>query len=278
MSGWKIILNKSLWKHLGIIGGMGIILLIFTFLFLNIYTNHGQGSPLPDFTGFNETHVQQILKSRKLRYTIIDSVHIDNTPKGVVVEQFPQPGEIVKKNRLIFLTINAWTEEQVSVPNLTDYSLRNATVMLESFGLVTGELVYIPSEYANLVLGQHFKGKPIQPGTLVPKGTAIDLLIGRGLSNETTAVPNLRGLDLANARKVAQNLYLNIGATIFSNEIVSNQDSAKAFIWKQNPPAGSGFFLHLGASIDVWLTTDESVLLEPDGEIDTDSSFEDELR
>jgi len=277
MSRWKILLNKTIWKHVGIITGISIVLLILVFSFLNIYTHHGQSRPLPDFTGLTEVQLQSLIKKSKVRYTIIDSVHIDYAPRGVVIEQVPKAGEHVKKNRLVFLTINAWTEEQVAVPNLIDYSLRNAKVILESFGLTVGDLVYIPSEYTNLVLGQHYKGKPVQPGTLVPKGTTIDLLIGRGLSSETTSVPSLIGLDLTNARRMAQGVYLNIGATIFDEEIKTSGDSIKAFVWKQSPPAAPGFFLNLGASIDVWLTLDEAKLLENNNESDTDSSFEDEI-
>ena len=242
-------------------------------------THHGQTSALPDFRGLTEAQLQTLVKSRKLRYTIIDSVHIANAPKGVVIEQVPKAGELVKKKRLVFLTINALTEEQVSVPNLTDYSYRNAREILESFGLTTGDLVYIPSEYTNLVLGQHFQGKPIQPGTLVPKGTAIDLLIGRGLSSETTPVPNLIGLDLVSALNLIQNYYLNIGAKIYTEDVISAEDSAKAFIWKQNPPSETGYSLRLGSSIDVWLTIDE-MLLQKDGEADSeeaDTSMENEI-
>jgi beta-lactam-binding protein with PASTA domain len=277
MSRWKILQNKEVCKHIAIVIGAGIVLLILVFSSLNIYTHHGQSTALPDFKGLTETQLQTLVKSRKLRYTIIDSVHIGNAPKGVVVEQVPKAGELVKKKRLVFLTINAWTEEQVAVPNLTDYSYRNAREILESFGLTTGDLVYIPSEYTNLVLGQHFQGKPVEPGTMVPKGTAIDLLIGRGLSSETTPVPNLIGLDLNNAREIIQNYYLNIGATIYTEDVITVEDSAKAFIWKQNPPSETGYSLHLGSSIDVWLTIDEVLLQnEPDSLIE-DSSFEDEI-
>ena len=64
---------------------------------------------------------------------------------GVVVEQTPSAGEKVKKNRTIFFTINAYAAEQVQMPNLVDYSLRNAKVILESYGLELGDLIYIPS-------------------------------------------------------------------------------------------------------------------------------------
>ncbi|GAO28229.1 PASTA domain-containing protein [Geofilum rubicundum] len=209
-----------------------------------------------------EQQLQHLIQSEDLRYTIIDSVYIDNAPKGIVVDQTPRPGEKVKKNRNIFFTINAWGEEQIVVPNLTDYSLRNAQEILESYGLKVGELIYIPSEYTNLVLGQHHDGKPIEPGTLLRKGATIDLLVGRGLSNETTAVPNLMGMKLEEAKKIAQSVYLNLGAIVYADTIETAIDSLNAFVWRQNPPTAKGYVLNLGASIDVWLSTDFA--LHPD--------------
>ena len=262
MPQWKNIFKNSIWKHLGIVVGASILFLIAVFLFLKIYTQHGQGRPVPDFTGLTEQQLQHLIRNNDLRYTIIDSVHTDFAPRGVVLEQTPRAGEKVKKNRRIFFTINSWTDEQIIVPNLRDNSLRNAQVMLESYGLNLGNLIYIPSEFTNMVLGQHFEGKPVEPGTLVRKGSSIDLLVGRGLSNETTAVPRLTGLTLDAARKAAQNVYLNLGATIYADTIVTAMDSLKAFVWRQSPPASEGFVLNLGASIDVWLTIDTE--LHPD--------------
>lgn len=259
---WKKILNHPIWKHLGILVGASVVIIIAIFFFLKIYTLHGQGSPVPDFTGLTEQQLQHLIKSQKLRYTIIDSVYIDNAPKGIVVDQTPRAGDHVKKNRNIFFTINAFGEEQIVVPGLTDYSLRNAQEILESYGLRLGELIYIPSEYTNLVLGQHHLGKPIEPGTMLRKGATIDLLVGRGLSNETTAVPNLIGMKLTEAKSVAQSVYLNLGATVFADSIETAIDSLNAFIWRQNPPSHRGYVLNLGASIDVWLSTDHA--LHPD--------------
>lgn len=259
---WKKLLNQTIWKHVGLLAGATVVLIIAVFFFLKIYTLHGQGAPVPDFSGLTEQQLQHLIKGQKLRYTIIDSVYIDNAPKGIVVDQTPRAGDKVKKNRNIFFTINAFGEEQIVVPRLTDYSLRNAQEILESYGLRLGELIYIPSEYTNLVLGQHHNGKPIEPGTMLHKGASIDLLVGRGLSNETTTVPNLMGMKLAEAKRVAQSVYLNLGAMVFADTIETAIDSLNAFVWRQNPPSQKGYVLNLGASIDVWLSIDHA--LHPD--------------
>jgi beta-lactam-binding protein with PASTA domain len=267
---WKKFLDKTIWKHIAIITSSGLFLLIVIFIFLQIYTRHGQGNPVPDFTGLTETQFQHLVNTNHLKYTIIDSVHLSNTPKGIVVEQVPNAGEKVKENRRMFFTINAWSEEKVTVPDVLDYSLREAKVLIESYGLVVGDLIYIPSEFTNLILGQHVNGKPIPPGTLLPRGTNIDLLVGRGLSNETTAVPYLVGMKLSDARHTAQSVYLNIGSTIYDSTIVTGTDTLKAFIWQQNPPSHKGFVQQLGTSIDVWLTTDSTLIKTYKPEIPTE--------
>ena len=278
MSWLKIFTRKALWIHLSIIISITAFLLFTVFVSLKIYTQHGKSKPLPDFFGLTEPQLQHLIASNDLRYIIIDSIHTNDVPRGVVIEQEPKAGEHVKRNRKIFFTINAWSEEQVSVPNLQDYSLRNAKVILESFGLKIGELIYVPSEYASLVLGQHYRGKPVEPGTLLPKSSAIDLLIGSGLSSESTNVPNLRGLDKKIAEQIIQSLLLNFGAVIYDQSIVSVEDSASAFIWQQRPEAGTA--LSLGASIDIWLTLDDALIIAPEEEEETleiDTNYEDEF-
>ncbi len=265
MLDWKKIYNNYLVKNIGILFAAAVGLIIIVFFFIRVYTRHGEANPIPDFRGLTETQLQHLIKENKLRYTVVDSVYIDDQPRGVVIDQTPRAGEPVKKNRRIFFTINAWGTEQMVVPNLIDNSLRSAQAYLESLGFRLGKLIYIPSEYKNMVLGQHYNGKPVDPGTQLPRGSIIDLLVGRGLSNETTPVPDLLGLSIREAQKQAQSLYLNIGAIIMEEGI----DSSSAFIYRQIPSSGSGQVLNLGASIDVWMTDDTS--MHPDSLILYDS-------
>jgi len=261
MSILKFFISKQFLKHLGLALGLLIILLIITFISINIYTNHGENNATPDFSGLTETQFIDILQQKNLRYKIIDSIHIDNITPGVVVEQTPKPGSLVKENRTIFFTINAYTSEQVPMPKLTEISLRNAQVTLESYGLRVGQLIYIPSEYTQLVLGQHYQGKPIEPGTLIAKGASVDLLVGQGLSNERTAVPDLKGLTKQQAVELCLSNSLNIDAVIYDDTITTAQDSLRAFVYKQIPEANTGQKLRLGSSLDIWLTIDSNKIM-----------------
>ena len=261
MSFFKTIFNKTFARHLGIVIISGLLLILLTFLGLNLYTRHGKGFEAPDFKGLTEQQLKHLIQENELRYAIIDSAHIADLPPGVVIEQTPKAGSMVKKNRNIFFTINSWTPEKVQVPDVIDYSIRNARVMLESFGLEVGDLIYVPSEYTNLVLGQHYKGKPIEAGTPLERGAVIDLIVGQGLSNRTTAVPDLKGLLYDEAKQISQDLSLNIGAQIFDSTVVSQEDTLQAFVWKQRPSGDGDSRLRLGSSIDIWLSVDSSLIM-----------------
>lgn len=261
MSFIKFIISKPFLRNTGMIAATLILLLTITFVSLNIYTHHGEANPLPDFSGLTESQFKDVVKKHDLRYKIIDSVHINNKLPGVVVEQTPNVGEKVKRNRTIFFTINSYTKEKVQMPNVVEASLRDAKVTLESYGLKTGKIIYVPSEYTNLVMGQMYKGKPIERGTTIPKGSRIDLMIGKGLSNKKTNVPDLIELSIEKAEQTCLNTSLNIGAIICDSTIVTGEDSTSAFVWKQRPEAEEGTHLFLGSSIDIWITLDSAKIL-----------------
>lgn len=259
---FSFLFSKLFLKHLGISLIIVIVLFITALISLRIYTNHGESYNVPDVNGLTESQLSNLIDQSDLQYQIIDSVHLNGITPGVVVEQIPKAGSKVKKDRTIFLTINALNPEKVLLPRLTDYSLRSAQVILSSHGLTIGKLIYIPSEYTNLVLGQHFQGKSIEPGEPVLKGSAIDLLVGRGLGSDLTSTPDLIGLTIEEATPYIQSISLNLGLIAYDANILSRQDSLSAFIYKQTPSPSSRPNIPIGSSIDLWVTID-SLKLNP---------------
>jgi eukaryotic-like serine/threonine-protein kinase len=264
--------SKQFFLHLSISFGVVIIGLILAFLGFNLYTRHGKSITVPPIKGLNEQQVSALLDKSHLRYTIIDSIHNPDLTPGVVVEQIPAEGSKVKKDRMLFITINAFSAEQVRMPALVDYSLRNAQVMLESFGLKAGRIIYIPSEYTNLVMGQKFNGRDIAAGASLPKGSEIDLIVGQGLSSEQTSVPDLIGLTLDEARQYLNSgTNLTIGAIICDETILTPSDSVMAIIYKQTPAPADGALIRQGSSLNVWLSTNMELILSglPDSLLQT---------
>ena len=95
----------------------------------------------------------------------------------------PGPGQLVKKNRKIYVTLNPSGYKRISVPNVVQITRRNAEVKLISVGFSIGEITYENNIGKNMVLEVRYEGEPIEPGVLLHKTSKIDLVLGNGKSN-----------------------------------------------------------------------------------------------
>ena len=260
MSLKNFILSKVFIKHLGlaivIIAGLVMLFLIW----LNFYTRHGQARPVPDFSGLTIQQTAKLAKKNRLRYQVIDSVYTTLVPRGCVAEQNPKPGFKVKKQRIIVLTLNAFRPEMVSMPNLVNLPKRQAIKLIESSGFEMGQLTYIPDISTDVVIEQHYHGKKVTVGDSLQKGSAIDLVLGKGRSNERTSVPDLIGMDLESAKDkiLASSLYL--GTYSYDNTIRNGNDTLKAFVYKQNPEYKEDAKVYFGSAIYLWMTVNPAKL------------------
>ncbi len=268
MTLFKFLASKTFFKHLGFAVGGAILLLFFTFQILRFYTHHGKAFAVPDFTGMTLEEVYKKAKKNKLRIEVSDSVFNNNRPKGTVIEQNPTPGFKVKKNRRVFLIMNASNPEKVKMPNIIGVSHRQAEAVLKNAGLEIGRLIHVPDIAINNVLNQKYNGEEIKEGTLVPKGAKIDLVLGMGLSNQKTQVPDLNLYTLENAKNRILRSALNLGAVIYDESIIDGTDSIEAKVWRQYPSYRENKMIRLGSTVDLWLTVD-SAILYPEAEIDT---------
>jgi len=225
-------------------------------LVLKIYTRHGQALVVPDIIGKNIAEVIEITKSKKLKFEVVDSVFNTQLTKGSVVEQHPVPGIKVKKRRTIFLVINAYFAEIIPMPKAYQVSRRQAQNILDNAGLLIDDsLEFEPYPAVDYVLKQKFEGEIIEPGTPIPKGSSIVLVLGQGLADQRTQVPYLIGLSPDSAKAVTYLSSLNIGAMIYDQTILTAEDSLNALIWRQSPESYN-IMAKLGTPIDVWLTLD----------------------
>lgn len=258
MNFFHFLVSKVFIKQILFALGILALLLIVTFQGLKLYTYHGKYIQVPDLEGLKEDQIMDQLESKSLRYEIIDSVYSKRHEPGVVVEHLPKPGAKVKKNRKLFVIINAKSPEMVLMPNLSDVSIRQAKNILESSGLKTGDIIYVNSPYPNLVLNQYFDHKPIEAGARILKNSIIDLEVGKGLGNEKGNIPDLTGLRITEAKEALSEASLNLGVII--DDVSSKEYPDSAFVWKQRPLPEDGA-VQLGIPVDIWLTLDSALLL-----------------
>jgi eukaryotic-like serine/threonine-protein kinase len=260
MSLKNFILSKVFVKNLGLAASIAVGAIMLLLIWMNIYTRHGQARAIPDFYGRTIEESARIAKKNKLKFQVLDSVYTTAVPRGCVAEQNPRPGFKVKKWRTVALTINAFNPEMVPAPDLVGIPQKQALLVIESAGLKTGQQIFVPDLSKNFVLKQLHNGKEVVAGEPIQKGLVIDLVVGRGLSNERTPVPDLVGMQLEKAKNYILAASLNLGAFIFDTTVVNNDDTLRAFVYKQNPDFREDAKLQMGESVYIWLSVDSSRL------------------
>jgi beta-lactam-binding protein with PASTA domain len=260
----RFLTTKKFLRHLGLAAAIALILLLGTLVWLKIYTHHGQSITVPDLTGLTDDEVVDVTSSRRLRFEVVDSVFSNEMPRGTVIKQNPGANSRVKKNRKIFLTMNAVNQEMVSMPQLVGLSFRQARLAMQNAGLIQGTISYRPDYAKNNVLQQKHGDSVIKAGTEITKGSVIDLVLGMGLSSRTTRIPKLIGMDLEEATESIARYYLNMGAVTYDESLQDAEDSSGAFIWRQYPEFDEFRRLNMGMEMDVWLSLDSTLLPGPD--------------
>lgn len=227
---------------------------------LNNYTNHDEKITVPDFTGLTFKDAQELAQQSLIKVKISDTTYSDQTKRGLIAAQIPSMASIIKSERTVYLTINSLSAELVVMPNFKGASLRQAMVDCEIYGLKIGELSYIPDIAKNNVLGQKVNGVEIAAGTLIEKGSLIDLTLGMGLSNEKVFIPLVVNKSFLDADSMLRAKYLNTGAIFFDETVETAEDSAAALIFQQQPEAFGDNF-RPGDFVDLWFTIDSTKIV-----------------
>lgn len=246
-------ISKVLYINLGIILLVIIIGLILFNSWLSSYTSHNEKLQVPDFSNMEYEAAQTFAEQHHLKLKIIDTLYVEDIRPGAIIDHSPKKGAFVKENRTIFVSINSKTPILISMPNAVNVSLRQATQILERCGLKVGNLKFKPDFADNYVFEQKYNNRTIKIGTKIPKGTKIDLIVGKSGENEQIFIPNLIDQTLENAQTTLSGLGLNVN-TIFGQDIYENgNDSLNSLIWKQAPVYEEGKTMMVGETIDIWV-------------------------
>ncbi len=228
-----------------------------TLQYLDDYTLHGKTVNVPNLVNLHLSELEDsLLKEDNFSTLINDSLYVKGKKAGIVLEQNPTTETTVKRGRKIYLTVTASEPPKVSMPKLVDMSLRQATSLLETFGLKLGELIYTPNFCKGCVLEQQIEGKEVEVGERVEKETAIDLVIGQGLGDELTTVPYLMEFTVDMAEELLKSKSLNLGSPLFDETVLTAEDSANAKVYRQDPFYSEEPSVRMGSAVDIFLTLD----------------------
>lgn len=159
-----------------------IVVLLFTGLifWLDNYTRHNEQKLVPDVIGMTEENAATLILGRELNYDIVDSVYRTGALPGAIVDQDPKADSFVKKERKIYLIINAKAAQMTKLPEVVDLSLRQAQALLAGADFKVKEVVYKPSDYRDLVLEVLYNGKTVSAGEEIPTHSELILNVGDG--------------------------------------------------------------------------------------------------
>jgi beta-lactam-binding protein with PASTA domain len=253
---------KRILKNLLIFAVLMTALVAIVLASLNKYTQHDSAITVPDVTSLTVDEAAPFFEKKDLRYKVVDSVRVVSQAPGAILEQKPAPGAHVKQNRIIFLTINASSEEKVAIPDVKDCSQRQAVATLEANGFRVRNVEFVPSEFRDLVLGVSYNGRNIAAGYKLPKGTPLTLVVGQSSTSEEVTVPSMHGLTLEEANVEAHSKSMNIGTPHY-DVVPANSEAAKSYrVYKQDPITGT--LTSIGKKIDLWMTTNAQLLEAPE--------------
>lgn len=256
---FRFLITKTFLIHFSIAIALLIAIFIGISVFLKSYTQHGESFAVPDFRGLKMQEVKELAREKKLAYEVIDSVYNFTGRKGTVVEQTPPPGFKVKEGRTIFITRQKYRRARVEVPSFVEISPSQARADVRSRGLHVERVKYKKWEYDDLVLEQYYNGKKLEPGTKIPKGSGITLVVSVESTNQKTVVPSFIGLTSKVANSRAIDFKLNLGRKHYDYTVKTRLDTVNARVWQQNPKPESGK-VRIGSPVEVYLTLSESKL------------------
>lgn len=211
------------------------------------YTHHGESYRVPSLIGLTPNQIDQLTTVGNFEIITIDSVFDSRQPSGSVLIQDPVAGTYVKKGRKVYLTTVAVLPEQVTMPNLVDLTLRQAKATIETYGLRLGQINFVPDIAANAVLAQSYKGRAIEPGHELLKGSVIDLKVGEETGSGRYQVPFLIGKTKEEAESILKRYYFVVGEETFED----GADPSTAKVYSQSPSSDNSEFLNPGAPVNL---------------------------
>ncbi|MDR2389396.1 MAG: PASTA domain-containing protein [Tannerellaceae bacterium] len=161
------------------------VLVYITLKGLDGYTLHNKAEIVPDIKGLQMEEASRLLHKKGLRYNIIDSVFSKNVKPGAIVEVVPSVGSKVKKGRIVYITVNPFSSQKASVPDVTGQSSRLAYTTLKARGFESVEIEYIPGLYKDLTVGVELYGHLLEGGETVELTAPLIVKVSNGIIEET---------------------------------------------------------------------------------------------
>jgi len=175
-------------------------LAVFNYILMPLYVGKGNQTRVPPVIGEKVTAAQAELSRAGLKIRKEIGQPRSDYPAGVVVDQKPGPGMLVKEGRGVTVVISTGPVK-VMVPVLRGEEVRRAEIALNQMGLKRGRVAYAYSSFfprGTVVATSPPAGKKIRKSSLV------DLLVSLGKMPEKYVMPDITGMDREEAERILE--------------------------------------------------------------------------
>jgi len=227
---------------------------------LKSYTNHGQKLELPNYIGQQIEEASEDASDKTFEIIVNDSIHIVGQKGGLIRNQNPKGGSIVKENRKIYVMVTKHKADLVLSDHLTanlygqDFHMIKSRLENQEFKTDIKSTKYDRGA-PNHILEVWYKGKEItdKKGIEIEKGDKISFVLSKNDDGEL-AVPNLVCQTLEEATLLLDFSKLSVGQIIPLTDI---ENESGAYIYKQEPSSGEGKRITMGSSIILYISEEK---------------------
>lgn len=244
-------------KQILFIIGAFILLIFIIQMWLRFYTNHGQKIEMPKFVGMQLDKATELAESKSFILQVEDSIFIVGKPGGLITDQNPKPGALVKENRKIYITVTKYTTETIKVGELPTmygnaFDQKKTELKYRDIECVVKDFAYDPGE-PNHILEVYYKGELIiskdgrKDDVIIDKGGVLECIVSQRDGGDVT-IPDLRCLEVEEARFLLESSKINLGDIIKKGTI---EPDATLYIISQSPTYDGISNIKMGEKINI---------------------------
>lgn len=249
--------SKIFLKQVLFLGGAIFLLLFLIQLWLKFYTNHGQKLELPKFVGMDLSSASELADDNSFEMIVIDSIFIVGKKGGLITDQNPKPGSLVKENRKIYITITKYNTETIKVADLPTmygnaFDQKKTELKYREIECVIKDYAYDPGE-PNHILEVYYNGELIiskegrKEDVVIDKGGILECVVSRKDGGDVT-IPDLRCMEVEEARFLLESSKLELGDILKRGNA---EPDAIMYVISQSPPYDGISNVKMGDKISI---------------------------
>ena len=236
---------------LPVLGGIALAfvvataIFVFTLLYYNDPFSRTPETSMPNLVGLSYEEIRD-----SAQYDYIEMV-VDGEPayheqygRGVIYDQLPLPGKSIKEGAVVKVKVSSGTK-QISLPSYIREEATEVYNRLHDLGL---EYTSLDVNDDSIPKGYVVRTVP-EAGASVPAGQVVTVYVSLGSDKKMVEVPNLKGLNIANAQTMLETFNLKLG----NISPVEDSSRPEGTVIAQNPQEGSQ--LLEGSTVDLNLSS-----------------------